>query len=128
MGVIHVIDRAGERHTLEALEGWRVMEIIRDWGLPDRGSVRGRLRVRDLPRLRRPRTGSRGSIRRPTRRRDQLDTVPLTQPTRACPARSSGRPSSTGSKSPSHLWRRLTRPDALQKEAARAFEDASRRS
>ena len=34
MGVIHVIDRAGERHTLEALEGLRVMEIIRDWKLP----------------------------------------------------------------------------------------------
>ena len=23
----------GTRHTLEALEGWRVMEVIRDWGL-----------------------------------------------------------------------------------------------
>jgi 2Fe-2S ferredoxin len=34
MGVIHVVDREGVRHTLEALEGWRVMEIIRDWGLP----------------------------------------------------------------------------------------------
>ena len=34
MGVIHVIDREGRRHTLEAIEGWRVMEIIRDWGLP----------------------------------------------------------------------------------------------
>ena len=29
MGVIHVTDRAGQRHTLEAIEGWRVMEIIR---------------------------------------------------------------------------------------------------
>ena len=27
------------------------MEIIRDWGLPVEGCVRGRLRVRDLPRL-----------------------------------------------------------------------------
>ena len=34
MGVIHVTDRTGQRHTLEAVEGWRVMEIIRDWGLP----------------------------------------------------------------------------------------------
>src|SRR3712207_6414513 len=34
MGVIHVVDHAGERHTFEALEGWRVMEIIRDWKLP----------------------------------------------------------------------------------------------
>jgi ferredoxin, 2Fe-2S len=30
---IHVTDQAGTRHTLEALEGFRVMEIIRDWGL-----------------------------------------------------------------------------------------------
>ena len=30
---IHVIDQQGIRHTLEAEEGWRIMEIIRDWGL-----------------------------------------------------------------------------------------------
>jgi 2Fe-2S ferredoxin len=30
---INVIDRHGKRHRLEALEGFRVMEIIRDWGL-----------------------------------------------------------------------------------------------
>ena len=30
---IHVTDQTGTRHTLEALEGWRVMEVIRDWGL-----------------------------------------------------------------------------------------------
>jgi 2Fe-2S ferredoxin len=41
MGVIHVIDREGKRHTLEALEGWRVMEIIRDWGLPMEGLCGG---------------------------------------------------------------------------------------
>jgi 2Fe-2S ferredoxin len=41
MGVIHVIDREGKRHTLEALEGWRVMEIIRDWGLPLEGLCGG---------------------------------------------------------------------------------------
>jgi 2Fe-2S ferredoxin len=34
MGVIVVEDLEGQRHTLEALDGWRVMEIIRDWGLP----------------------------------------------------------------------------------------------
>ncbi len=41
MGVIHVIDREGTRHTLEALDGWRVMEIIRDWGLPMEGLCGG---------------------------------------------------------------------------------------
>jgi ferredoxin, 2Fe-2S len=31
---INVIDEKGVMHQLEALEGWRIMEIIRDWGLP----------------------------------------------------------------------------------------------
>ncbi|MBJ7577095.1 MULTISPECIES: 2Fe-2S iron-sulfur cluster-binding protein [unclassified Devosia] len=30
---ITVTDQAGEVHELEGLEGWRVMEVIRDWGL-----------------------------------------------------------------------------------------------
>src|SRR3954469_7238124 len=30
---IYVVDQAGEEHELEALEGWRVIEVIRDWGL-----------------------------------------------------------------------------------------------
>jgi 2Fe-2S ferredoxin len=30
---IHVTDQAGIEHELEGLDGWRVMEIIRDWGL-----------------------------------------------------------------------------------------------
>jgi 2Fe-2S ferredoxin len=30
---IHVIDHQGREHTLEALEGWRLMEVIRDWGV-----------------------------------------------------------------------------------------------
>ena len=28
-----VVDHDGNTHDLEALEGWRVMEVIRDWGL-----------------------------------------------------------------------------------------------
>ena len=28
-------------HRLEALEGWRVMEVIRDWGLPIKGECCG---------------------------------------------------------------------------------------
>jgi 2Fe-2S ferredoxin len=31
---IFVTDLAGKEHELEALEGWRVMEIIKDYGLP----------------------------------------------------------------------------------------------
>ena len=34
MGVINVIDAGGHKHELEAVEGWRVMEIIREHGLP----------------------------------------------------------------------------------------------
>jgi ferredoxin len=30
LGVIHVTGRRGDRRTLEAVEGWRVMEILRD--------------------------------------------------------------------------------------------------
>ena len=33
-GVVHVVDGTGAQHTLDALDGWRVMEIIRDHGLP----------------------------------------------------------------------------------------------
>ncbi|EKS30804.1 2Fe-2S iron-sulfur cluster-binding protein [Afipia felis] len=28
-----VEDRDGQEHKLESLDGWRVMEVIRDWGL-----------------------------------------------------------------------------------------------
>jgi len=31
---IFVTDQEGKEHTLDALEGWRVMEIIKDYGLP----------------------------------------------------------------------------------------------
>ncbi len=30
---IHVTDQEGKRHSLDAVEGWRVMEIIREHGL-----------------------------------------------------------------------------------------------
>ncbi len=30
---IHVTDQDGQTHELEGLDGWRVMEVIRDWGL-----------------------------------------------------------------------------------------------
>lgn len=30
---IRVTDAAGTEHELEGLEGWRVMEVIRDWGV-----------------------------------------------------------------------------------------------
>ena len=38
---IKVKDRAGTMHELEALEGWSVMEIIRDHGLPIKAECGG---------------------------------------------------------------------------------------
>lgn len=31
MAILNVIDRDGRRHELETVEGWRVMEILRDY-------------------------------------------------------------------------------------------------
>lgn len=36
-----VTDRAGQRRELEAIDGWRVMEIIRDHGLPIKAECGG---------------------------------------------------------------------------------------
>ena len=38
---LNVIDRDGEKHELEAVEGWRVMEIILDYGLPIKAECGG---------------------------------------------------------------------------------------
>lgn len=38
---LHVTDLSGETHTLEAIEGWRVMEVIRDYGLPMKAECGG---------------------------------------------------------------------------------------
>ncbi len=41
MGVIKVTDQQGKAHELEAVEGWRVMEIIREHGLPMKAECGG---------------------------------------------------------------------------------------
>ena len=38
---IHVTDQDGTRHTIDAIEGWQVMEIIRDHGLPIKAECGG---------------------------------------------------------------------------------------
>jgi ferredoxin, 2Fe-2S len=40
---IHVTDQDGVEHELEGLEGWRVMEVIRDWGLNIKAECGGAL-------------------------------------------------------------------------------------
>jgi ferredoxin, 2Fe-2S len=39
--VLLVVDHSGREHTLAALEGWRVMEVIRDWGVPLKATCGG---------------------------------------------------------------------------------------
>jgi len=41
--IINVTDQAGEKHELEGLDGWRVMEVIRDWGLNIKAECGGAL-------------------------------------------------------------------------------------
>jgi 2Fe-2S ferredoxin len=41
VGVINVTDRAGVSHVLEAIEGWRVMEIVRDYDVGMEGRCGG---------------------------------------------------------------------------------------
>lgn len=38
---INVTDREGVSHELDAIEGWRVMEVIRDHGLPIKAECGG---------------------------------------------------------------------------------------
>ncbi len=78
MGVIHVIDRAGERHTLEAVEGWRVMEIIREWGLPIEGLCGGACECATCHVFVAPEWVGRLHPAS-DEEESQLDTVPLTQ-------------------------------------------------
>jgi 2Fe-2S ferredoxin len=41
MAVLHVTDRSGKLHTLEGVEGWRVMEILRDYQMGVEGICGG---------------------------------------------------------------------------------------
>lgn len=38
---IRVTDFDGKEHVLPAVDGWRVMEVIRDWGLPMKAECGG---------------------------------------------------------------------------------------
>ncbi len=38
---ILVTDYSGKRHTLDGLKGWRLMEVIRDYGLPIKAECGG---------------------------------------------------------------------------------------
>jgi 2Fe-2S ferredoxin len=38
---INVTDQSGKRHELDAIAGWQIMEIIRDYGLPIKAECGG---------------------------------------------------------------------------------------
>lgn len=39
--MVYVTDHAGKEHALEGIEGWRLMEVIRDYGLPIKAECGG---------------------------------------------------------------------------------------
>lgn len=39
--VLLLVDHEGKEHRLQAIEGWRVMEVIRDWGFPIKAECGG---------------------------------------------------------------------------------------
>ena len=41
MGIVTVVERDGKRQSYDAVEGWRVMEILREHGLPVAGTCDG---------------------------------------------------------------------------------------
>jgi 2Fe-2S ferredoxin len=75
-----VIDRHGVEHKVEALEGWRVMEIIRDWGLGIRGECGGACACATCHVYVEPEWAKR--IAAPSAEEiDMLDEAPLVEPT-----------------------------------------------
>jgi 2Fe-2S ferredoxin len=80
MGVIRVTDRQGTIHELEALEGWRVMEIIRDWGLPMEGTCGGACDCATCHVIVAPQWADRLFPPR-EEELDKLDELPLIEPT-----------------------------------------------
>ncbi len=75
MGYLNVIDRDGHPHRLEAVEGWRVMELLRDYKVGIEGVCGGScdfvVAADWAARLPEPRSDE----------IDALDTLPLIEPT-----------------------------------------------
>jgi ferredoxin, 2Fe-2S len=75
MGVIHVTDHRGERHTLEAIEGWRV-----SWNLPIGGTCGGACECATCHVFVAPEWVGK-LFPASEDEEDKLDMVPLTRPT-----------------------------------------------
>ncbi|MFN3673898.1 MAG: 2Fe-2S iron-sulfur cluster-binding protein [Bosea sp. (in: a-proteobacteria)] len=80
MATVYVIDRQGTEHALEPVEGWRVMEILRDYKLGIEGHCGGSCDCATCHVVVAPDWAS----RLPSPREeeiDALDTLPLLWPT-----------------------------------------------
>ena len=80
MSFIHVTDRAGQAHKLEAVEGWRVMEILRDHGVGVEGVCGGACCCASCHVVVRPDWAARLHPPREDEI-DKLDELPLIEPT-----------------------------------------------
>lgn len=76
---IIVTDQNGTVHELEALEGWRVMEVIRDWGLNIKAECGGSCACATCHVFVDPEWESR-LVPASDEEEDMLDTVPDLQP------------------------------------------------
>lgn len=77
---IILVDGKGREHELEAVEGWRVMEIIRDWGLPMEGTCGGACDCATCHVIVAPQWADRLFPPR-EEELDKLDELPLIEPT-----------------------------------------------
>lgn len=80
MGFIHVTDRTGSAHRLEAVEGWRVMEILRDHGIGVEGLCGGACDCATCHVIVAPEWAVRLHAPRDDER-DKLDELPAIEPT-----------------------------------------------
>jgi 2Fe-2S ferredoxin len=80
VAVLNVIDRRGRPHQLEAVEGWRVMEILRDYRVGIEGVCGGSCDCATCHVVVAPEWAARLPDPR-SEETDALDTLPLIEPT-----------------------------------------------
>jgi len=78
--LVQVVDREGKVHHLEAVEGWRLMEILRDYGVGMENTCGGALACAECHVV--LDDDSFGRVPPPTMEEiDKLDELPLIHPT-----------------------------------------------
>lgn len=80
MAILNVIDREGRPHRLDTIEGWRVMEILRDYRVGIEGACGGSCDCATCHVVVAPEWAAR--LPQPRDEEiDALDTLPLIEPT-----------------------------------------------